>query len=86
MIELDIQGRVIAVSPSAITRLRNLAAARAGGSSAQRDLSLLLDRALGAHTTVVLQRGEARALLELVNTERADPEIAALADTMRAAR
>jgi hypothetical protein len=86
MIELDIQGRVIAVSPSAITRLRNLAAARTGGSSAQRDLSLLLDRALGAHTTVVLQRGEARALLELVNTERADPGIAAPADTMRAAR
>jgi hypothetical protein len=86
MIELDIHGSVVAVSPSAVAQLRNLAAARAGLSSAQRDLSLLLDRALGAHTTVVLQRGEARALLELVETEPADPEIAALADTIRAAR
>jgi hypothetical protein len=86
MIELDIYGSVIEVSRSAVVRLRDLAAARAGGSSAQRDLSLLLDRALGTHTKVALQRGEARALLELVATEPADPEIAALADTIRAAR
>jgi hypothetical protein len=85
MIELDIHGTVIAISRSAVAQLRNLAASRAGISSAQRDLSLLLDRALRTHARVVLQRGEARALLELVQSEQTDPEIAALANAIRTA-
>jgi hypothetical protein len=85
MIELDIHGTKVAVSPSTVAQLRDLAAARAGLSSAQRDLSLTLDRALGTQAPVVLHRGEARALLELVEAEPADHEIAALADDIRAA-
>lgn len=85
MIQLDIHGRVIAASRSAVAQLRDLAAARAGLSSSQRDLSLVLDRALHTHATVALQRGEARALLELVEEQPADAEIAALADAIRAA-
>jgi hypothetical protein len=85
VIELDICGTAITASSSLVARLRDLAAARAGFSSAQRDLSLLLDRALRTGAIVALQRGEARALLELVDAQPADPEIAALADGVRAA-
>ena len=51
----------------------------------QRDLSLALDRALRTQSTVVLQRGEARALLALVEEHSADAEIGALALAIRTA-
>jgi hypothetical protein len=85
MIQLDILGRGVTTSPAVIAQLRDFAAARAGQSLSQRDLSLALDRALRTQSTVVLQRGEARALLELVDEQSADAEIAALAETIRAA-
>ncbi len=50
----------------------------------QRDLSLVLARAVRTGATVALQRGEARALLELVGSERVDAELAAVADAVRA--
>ncbi len=81
---LDILGRQVTVSRAAAARLRDLAAARAGASSSQRDLSLVLDRAARTGATVPLQRGEARALLELVDAEPADVELAAVADVVRA--
>jgi hypothetical protein len=62
-----------------------LAAARAGLSSSHRDLSLVLDRALQTRATVVLQRGEARALLELIEEQPADTDIGGLAVELRGA-
>jgi hypothetical protein len=85
VIELDILGRVIAVPTAAVARLRDMAAARAGLSSSHRDLSLVLDRGLRRRSIVLLQRGEARALLELVEEASEDMEIAALAGAIRAA-
>lgn len=85
VIELDILGRVIAVPTPAVARLRDMAAARAGLSSSHRDLSLVLDRGLRRRSIVLLQRGEARALLELVEEASEDMEIAALAGAIRAA-
>jgi hypothetical protein len=43
---LDVAGRRIDLGPGEAVRLRDAAAACAGNSSAARDLSLLLDRAL----------------------------------------
>jgi hypothetical protein len=85
MIQLDILGRGVTASPAVVEQLRDLAAARAGQSLSQRDLSLALERALRTQATVVLQRGEARALLELVEAQSGDAEIAALAESIRAA-
>jgi hypothetical protein len=85
VIGLDILGRVVTASPSVIAKLRDLAAAGAGRSLPQRDLSLALDRALRTQSTIVLQRGEVRALLELVEKESGDAEIAALAGAVRTA-
>jgi hypothetical protein len=85
LLRLDILGRMLTVSPALVGRLRARAAARAGQSSSQRDLSLVLERALRTGATVALQRGEARALLELVETEPADAELAGIAEVVRAA-
>jgi hypothetical protein len=85
VIQLDVLGRAVAASPSAVAQLRDLAAARAGLSSSQRDLSLVLDRALRTRTTVVLQRGEARALLELAEAQPGNAEMVALANATRRA-
>jgi hypothetical protein len=85
VIQLDVLGRAVAASSSAVAQLRDLAAAQAGLSSSQRDLSLVLDRALRTHTTVVRQRGEVRALLKLAETQPGNAEIAALAEAARRA-
>lgn len=85
MIQLDILGRVVTAPPSIVAKLRDFAATRAGQSLSHRDLSLALDRALQTQSTVVLQRGEARALLELVEEKKADTEIAALGEAVRGA-
>ncbi|MGD0713066.1 MAG: hypothetical protein ABSB24_02630 [Gaiellaceae bacterium] len=68
-----------------MAKLRELAAARAAQSSSQRDLSLVVDRALRTGATVALQRGEARALLELLEAKAADTELTALVEAVRAA-
>jgi hypothetical protein len=85
LLRLDILGRMLTVSPAVVGRLRDLAAARAGQSSSQRDLSLVLERAVRTGATVALQRGEARALLELLEVEPEDAELAAIAEVVRAA-
>ena len=79
VIEIDILGQAVRVSPTAVGKLRDLAAAEAGRSNSARDLSLVLDRALRTGTIVALHRGEARALLKFLDREAADPELAALA-------
>lgn len=85
LVWLDVLGRVVTVSPAVAARLRDLAAAGAGRSLSQRDLSLVLERALRTGATVALQRGEARALLDLAGAEPADRELAAVADAVRKA-
>ena len=82
MVELDILGATVSASKEAIARVRDLAAAQAGRSASARDLSLVLERALNARSKVALQRGETRALLDLIDQE--DPDLAALAEAARA--
>src|SRR3954454_5312718 len=74
MIELDISGVVAVLEDSDARRLRDAAANEAGRSPGHRDLSLLLDRALATRKRIALQRGEKRALEELL----AGPEFSAL--------
>lgn len=62
---LDIAGRRVDLDPGEATRLRDAAAARAGRSSAARDLSLLLDRALSGRQVLALRRAEAQTLAQL---------------------
>lgn len=78
-IEIDILGQTVTVSPTAVAKLRDLAAAEVGRSNSARDLSLVLDRALRTGAMVALHRGEARALLDLLHTHSADSELVVLA-------
>lgn len=71
-IRLDLPSGVLELAPADVGALRDAAAAEAGRSSAARDLSLLLDRALGQRR-LTLRRAEADAL-------RAIAERAGLAD------
>lgn len=84
VIEIHILGQAVHVSPAAVAELRDRAAAEAGRSNSARDLSLILDRALRTGATVALQRGEARALLTLLDHLPANPELAVLAATIHA--
>lgn len=86
MLEIDIFGRQVLASPGAVAKLRDLAAAEAGRSNSARDLSLVLERALRTGATVALQRGEARALVDLLDSGPGDPELRALAAEIGAGR
>lgn len=83
MIQLDILGRSFSAPENSIARLRDLAAAQAGRSASDRDLSLVLDRALKTGAHVVLHRGEARSFLSLLAVETNDAELAELGQTIR---
>jgi hypothetical protein len=63
VIVLDVPGGQVELRREDVARLRDTATAQSGRSSAARDLSLLLDRALtGAR--VVLRRAEVKALID----------------------
>ena len=62
---LDLGGRRVDLDRDEAVQLRDAAAARAGRSSAARDLSLLLDRALHRRQTLALRRSEAHTLAQL---------------------
>ena len=64
-VALDVGGRHIDLDPGRASQLRDAAAAQAGKSSAARDLSLLLDRALHRRQTLALRRSEAHTLAQL---------------------
>jgi hypothetical protein len=83
MIRLDVQGVVVSMEPTQAERLRLAAATQAGSSSRLRDLSLVLDWALGSSRVVALRRSEARELLRLV---QATPELADIADVLEPLR
>lgn len=62
MIALDLPSGIVELRDEDAERLRDAAAAQAGRSSAARDLSLLLDRAL-RRERVALRRSELLTLL-----------------------
>jgi hypothetical protein len=83
MVKLDVQGVVVSMEPAEAERLRFAAAAQAGSSSRLRDLSHVLDWALGSSRIVALRRSEARELLRLV---QATPELADIAEVLEPVR
>ena len=78
MVELDLVGAVVTLTNAQAEQILNAAAADAGRSDAHRDLSLLLTRALHTGKRVALQRGEKRALDEILAREEFDDLKAAI--------
>jgi hypothetical protein len=85
MVELDVIGKLVTLSEREAKELRAAAAAAAGRSSAQRDLSLLLERGLRTRTTVALSRAEAHELAELLTTGGFSTDLALLQEALREA-
>jgi hypothetical protein len=67
-IEIDLDGKLVAVPREVVSGLAAAAAARAGVSARHRDLSLLLGRAL-EEGRVKLGQGEVRALCAVLEEE-----------------
>jgi hypothetical protein len=67
-ITLDLAGRQVRLARAIAQILRDAAVRRAGSSSSQRDLSLVLSRAIESGSLIALQRSEIRALLELLES------------------
>lgn len=85
VVTLDVLGQLLTLSEREAEELRRAAAADAGRSSARRDLSLLLDRGLQTHATVVLNRAEGRELAELLDVGRFRTNFALLQEALRGA-
>jgi len=84
MIELDLDGKTVAVPRDAVSELAAAAAARAGVSERHRDLSLRLGHALESGY-VSLGAGEVRALVAVLEEEHPDRLGPAAAELRRAA-
>ena len=69
-LELDLNGRRLALEEPVVRELQLTAAAGAGSSSVLRDLAFMLERALSEERPVSLQRAEARALERLLAERR----------------
>ena len=82
MIEIDLDGKPVAVPPRVVRELAAAAAARAGVSGRHRDLSLHLNRALESGR-VSLGRDEVRALVAVLEEEHPDRFGPAAADLLR---
>jgi hypothetical protein len=85
LVRLDVIGHLITLSEREAEELRGAAAGDAGRSSARRDLSLLLARALRTRRPVALSRAEARELTELVMSGDFESNLALLQDALRLA-
>ena len=83
MIEIDLDGKIVAVPRDVVGDLAAAAAARAGVSERHRDLSLQLNRALESGG-VSLGRGEVRALAAVLEEEHSDRFGPAAAELLRA--
>lgn len=70
-IEIDLDGKIVAVPRDVVTELAAAGAARAGVSERHRDLSLLLGRALESGSAR-LGQGEMRALCAVLEEEHPD--------------
>ena len=67
MIEIDLNGRKLALEETVVRELRGRALAGAGSSSALNDLAVILERALSEQKPITLRRAESRALERLLN-------------------
>jgi hypothetical protein len=67
VVRLDLPTRALELDAHVLERLRDAAAEMAGRSSAARDLSLVLDRALTTGGGVALRRAEVQTLMEVAN-------------------
>jgi hypothetical protein len=65
VVRLDLPTGALELDEHVVERLRDAAAEMAGRSSAARDLSLVLDRALTAGGGVALRRAEVQTLMEV---------------------
>jgi hypothetical protein len=79
VISFDLPGGRTGLRREDVSVLRDAAAAQAGRSLAARDLSLLLDRALEAGSSVVLRRAELQTLIEVAHDVALDDVAAQLA-------
>jgi hypothetical protein len=73
----DLASGRVSLDADQVGQLRDAAAAQAGRSSAARDLSLLLDRALRDAKPVALRRAELQTLIQIATDAHLD-EIAAM--------
>lgn len=85
-VTLDLTGTLVTLSAAAAVELRDAAAADAGRSSARRDLSLILERALTTNATVALRRAEARELADILAEHHLGGRFAELGQALAAAR
>ena len=83
MVEIDLDGKAVAVPRDVVNSIAAAAASRAGVSERHRDLSLQLVRALESGRAS-LDRGEIRALVAVLEEEQPDGFGAAGADLLRA--
>jgi hypothetical protein len=82
-IEINLDGKVVAVPRDVVSALAAAAAARAGVSGPHRDLSLHLNRALESGR-VRLNQGDIRALVAVLEEEHPDHFGPAAAELLRA--
>jgi len=82
-IEIDLDGKVMAVPRDVVNAIAAAAAARAGVSERHRDLSLQLNRALESGQ-VILGPGEVRALIAVLEESQLDGFGPAAAELRRA--
>jgi hypothetical protein len=82
-IEIDLDGKIVAVPRDVVSAIAAAAAARAGVSERHRDLSLHLNRALESGQ-VTLGQGEVRALVAVLEEEQPDRFGPAAAELRRA--
>jgi hypothetical protein len=64
----DLPSGQVSLEAREVELLRDAAAAQAGSSTAARDLSLLLDRALSEPRPVALRRAEVQTLIEIASS------------------
>ena len=83
IVEIDLDGKIVATPRGVVSDLAAAAATRAGVSARHRDLSLLLRRALDSGRAR-LGRGEVRTLCAVLEEEHPDRFGSAAAELRRA--
>jgi hypothetical protein len=87
VVRLDRPTGALEIDERVVERLRDAAAEMAGRSSATRDFSLVLERALTAGRVVALRRAEVQTLVEVCRPASRHPKVAeALAEERREKR
>ena len=86
LVTLDVIGQLVTLSECEAEGLRRaLRPQTQGGQAPGATLSLLLDRGLQTHTTVVLDRAEARELAERLDAGGSRANFALLQEALRGA-